>query len=366
MTASPREPKKTPLYDRHVALGARMIEFAGFWMPVQYTGVLAEHRAVRKDVGLFDLSHMGEFSFTGPDAVSNLQRLTTNDVARLKPGQAQYTFLCNDKGGIVDDVILYRLHDDTYLMVVNAANIEKDRTWIRSRLQGRVVAHDQSDETALLAVQGPKALEIVAAVAGRDVGDIASFHCRSIPFDEGEVLVSRTGYTGEDGFELYCDEEIAARLWDRLLEAGSDGVVTPAGLGARDTLRLEARLPLYGNELSEERSPLAAGLSFAVKFDKGEFIGREALVAEREKSSPAKLIGFEMLERGVPRQGYSIWHDGKEVGEVTSGAFAPSLEKDIGMGYVPAELASASTEVEVEIRGKLKRARIVKGRFLSD
>lgn len=367
MSAANAGPQRTPLYDRHVALGARMIDFAGFLMPVQYTSVLAEHRAVRESAGIFDLSHMGELVFTGPDAQANLQFLTTNDVARLEPGQAQYTLLCNERGGVVDDVILYRLEDEAYLMVPNAANIEKDLAWIRARLQGRVSVRDRSRETALIAVQGPKAAAIVAAVAGRDLADIASFHCRKLRFAEGDVLVSRTGYTGEDGFELYLDAQAAPALWDRLLEAGAgqDGRLTPAGLGARDTLRLEARLPLYGNELSEERSPLAAGLAFAVKFDKGEFVGREALLAEQEQGSPMKLVGFEMLERSVPRQGYPIWHGGRAVGEVTSGAFSPTLDRDIGMGYVPSELASPGVEVEIEIRGKLKRARIVKGRFLA-
>lgn len=363
MSANANEPTKTPLYDRHRALGARMIDFAGFLMPVQYSGVLSEHRAVRESAGIFDLSHMGEFRFEGPDAAANLQRLTTNDVTKLLPGQAQYTLLCNEKGGIVDDVILYRLDEDAYWMVPNAANIEKDREWIRSRLKGRVTLQDQSLQTALIAVQGPKALEIVSGVLGRDLSGIASFHCQWVAFDQGEVLVSRTGYTGEDGFELYLEAKHAPRLWDRLLEAGRDAL-TPAGLGARDTLRLEARLPLYGNELSEERSPLSAGLSFAVKFDKGDFIGKEALLAERQQGSPMKLVGFEMLERGVPRRGYAIWHDGQAVGEVTSGAFAPSLEKDIGMGYVPAELASEDVEILIEIRGKLKKARVVKDRFL--
>lgn len=364
MNAANAEPEKTPLYDRHVALGARIIDFAGFAMPVQYTGVLAEHRAVRESAGIFDLSHMGELLVTGPDARANLQFLTTNDVSKLEPGQAQYTFLCNDRGGVVDDVILYYLQDETYLMVPNAANIEKDLAWIRARLQGRVSVRDQSDETALIAVQGPEAAGIVAAAAGRDLSDLPPFHCRMVRISQSQALVSRTGYTGEDGFELYVEAEAAPGLWDRLLEAGGSRL-TPAGLGARDTLRLEARLPLYGNELSEDRSPLAAGLAFAVKLDKGDFVGRDALLAEKEQGSPSKLVGFEMLERGVPRRGYAVWHDGRAVGEVTSGAFSPTLEKDIGMGYVPAALASPGVEVEIEIRGKLKRARIIQGRFLA-
>lgn len=356
--------KPTPLVQRHRALGARMIDFAGFWLPVQYTSVLSEHQAVREAAGIFDLSHMGEFLFEGPDALSNLQRLVTNDVARLKPGQAQYALLCNERGGIVDDVILYRLSDEAYLMVVNAANIEKDRTWIQERLTGHVQFRDQSDETALIAVQGPKAVQSIRPLAGEEPADLAPFHACHVQVDGADILISRTGYTGEDGFELYLDPEDAARIWDRLLELGHAHGMVPAGLGARDTLRLEAGFPLYGNELTEETSPFAAGLSFAVKLEKGDFIGREALSAERETGSRLKLIGFEMTERGVPRHGYPIWHDESQVGWVTSGAFSPTLGKDIGMGYVPAALSAEDVKLQVEIRGKLKPARIVKGRFL--
>lgn len=364
MTENARELKRTPLTDRHAALGARMTEFAGFWMPVHYTGVLAEHRAVREAAGLFDLSHMGEFRFEGPDAAANLQRLTTNDVSRLAPGQAQYTLLCNERGGVVDDCLLYLLHEGSYLLVVNAANIQKDREWIRARLEGRVTLHDESDETALVAVQGPKSVEIVSRVLGADVSDIPSFCARPVEAGGVSFLVSRTGYTGEDGFELYLDAEAAGALWDRLLEVGRGAGLVPAGLGARDTLRLEARLPLYGNELTEETSPLEAGLAFAVKLDKGDFVGREALAAERERGSERRLIGFEMLERGVPRHGYPIVHGGEPVGWVTSGSFSPTLERDIGMGYVPAALATEGAEVFIDIRGKQKAARIIKGRFV--
>lgn len=341
-----------------------MIDFAGYWMPLQYSGVLAESRAVRQAAGLFDLSHMGEFRIEGPDAAQNLQRLLTNDVLRLVPGKAQYTLLCNEQGGVVDDCLLYRLGEESYLLVVNAANIDKDREWIRSRLSGRVTLHDESEATALVAVQGPKSVEILAKSLGVDLSDLPSFHARKVLAGGMEILASRTGYTGEDGFELYLDAGKAPALWDRLLDAGGEWGLLPVGLGARDILRLEARLPLYGNELTEEISPLEAGLSFAVKFDKGDFVGRAALAAEREQGVRRRLVAFEMLERGVPRQGYAILHEGARVGWVTSGGFSPTLERDIGMGYVPAELAQEGREIFIDIRGKPRPARLVKGRFV--
>jgi len=365
MTASAEEPKRTPLAGRHLELGARMIEFAGFWMPVQYSGVLAEHRAVRTAAGLFDLCHMGELRFEGPDAAENLQQLTTNDVFRLEPGKGQYTLLCNERGGVVDDCLLYRLGPRDYLLVVNAANTDKVREWARARLRGRVTLRDESSETALIAVQGPRSQTIVGRALEQDFSDLPSFWARTVHAHGAAILVSRTGYTGEDGFELYLDAEAAANLWDRLLQVGQADGLVPAGLGARDTLRLEARLPLYGNELTEEISPLEAGLGFAVKFDKGDFVGREALLAQQEGGAARRLIGFEMLERGVPRHGYPIVHQGREVGWVTSGSFSPTLEKEIGMGYVPAALAlEAGAEIAVDIRGRLRRARVVEGRFL--
>lgn len=355
---------KTPLFDVHVQLGARMIDFAGWQMPVQYSGILQEHRTVRQSAGIFDLSHMGEFLIAGPDAAQNLQRLTTNDVFKLQPGQAHYTFICLENGGIVDDVILYRIDHDQYYMVVNAANIEKDRLYLRERLQGRAVLTDRSSETALIAVQGPSSPKIIASLTSFDVDQLAPFHAARTDVAGIDVLLSRTGYTGEDGFELYAHAGDAVRLWERLMEAGGAHEMVPVGLGARDTLRLEARLPLYGNELTEERSPVAAGLSFAVKWDKGPFIGREALWTEKEEGSKERLIGFIMDERGVPRNGYPIVVDGRQIGVVTSGSFAPSLEKEIGLGYVASDFAAAGTLIGIDIRGKVKQAHIVKGRFL--
>lgn len=365
LTEKGGELKKTPLHPVHREAGARMVPFGGWEMPVQYTSVLTEHRAVRSSAGLFDLSHMGEFYFSGPHAQANLQRLLTNDVSRLQPGRAQYTLICNEQGGIVDDVLLYRLEEERYLLVVNAANTEKDYQWLRERLDGRTVMADESDETALLALQGPRSQEVLAPLVSADLTQLRSFSCVETEVLGIEALVSRTGYTGEDGFEIYFDRSHAKALWDGLLEAGENAGVVPVGLGARDTLRLEACLPLYGNDLSEETTPFEAGLGFAVKLDKGTFIGRDALQKQQEEGPEKRLVAFEMTERGVPRQGYAILKDGEAVGQVTSGSFSPSLERDIGMGYVPTELSTPGTEIEIDIRGKGKRGRVIEGRFIS-
>ena len=358
--------KRTPLYDAHAGLGARMIAFGGWEMPVQYTSLIAEHRTVRERAGLFDLSHMGELYLSGRDAEANLQRLLTNDIGALAPGQAQYTLILNERGGIEDDVIVYRLRDGRFLVVVNAANTDKDREWIKARLDGDAVVHDGSESTALLAVQGPKSVEILAPLASTDPGAIPSFHASEAAIGGIPVLLSRTGYTGEDGFELYCDAGDARRLWELLLDAGAAHGMVPVGLGARDTLRLEARLPLYGNDLTAETSPLEAGLSFAVKFDKGDFTGRDALLAQKAAGVKRRLVGFVMQERGpAPRHGYRIVHGGRPVGEVTSGSFSPTLEREIGLGYVEAELAAPGSVIGVEVRGKVLAAEVVKGRFVT-
>lgn len=358
--------KRTPLYQAHIELGARMIEFGGWEMPVQYTSLIAEHRTVREHAGIFDLSHMGEFYFSGPGAESNLQRLLSNDVSALSPGQAQYTLILNEQGGIVDDVIVYRLEDGRFLLVANAANTDKDRVWIEARLQGDVAFEDKSAKTALLAVQGPKAVEILAPLASDDVHALPSFHAAQTSVGGVNVLLSRTGYTGEDGFELYCDAADAEKLWTTLMEAGAPHGMVPVGLGARDTLRLEARLPLYGNDLSDETSPLEAGLSFAVKLDKGDFIGRDALLAQKSEGPKKRLVGFVMEGRGgAPRHGYPILYECRQVGEVTSGTFSPTLEKEIGLGYVETALAAPGTSIDIEVRKKARRAEVVKGRFVT-
>ena len=355
--------KRTPLFDVHVKAGAKMVPFGGWEMPVQYVGIVEEHKAVRSAVGLFDISHMGEFEVGGRSALTAVQRLCTNDAAPLTEGQVQYSLLCYPEGGIVDDLTLYRVAADRYMLTVNASNIEKDWGWVTEHEPG-ATWKNVSAETALLAVQGPKAEGLVRRLAEVDVVSIRYYH-----FAKGKVagvpaLISRTGYTGEDGFELYVPAEEAVRLWHALMEAGRPDGIRPIGLGARDTLRLEMKFALYGNDIDQTTNSLEAGLGWVVKPEKGEFIGRAAIEARRARGVARKLIGFEMVERQVPRHGYRILKDGAEVGVVTSGSFSPSLERGIGMGYVRADLAAVGSEWDVEIRGAGQRARVVRTPFV--
>ena len=364
MTAHESGPlKRTPLHDVHVKAGAKMVPFGGWDMPVQYAGIVEEHKAVRSAVGLFDISHMGEFEVAGAAALAAVQRLCTNDAAPLAEGQVQYSVLCYPEGGIVDDLTLYRLAGDRYMLTVNASNIDKDWRWVTEHEPG-AGWKNVSAETALLAVQGPKAEGLVQRLADTDVVSIRYYH-----FAPGKVagvpgLISRTGYTGEDGFELYVPAGEAARLWHALMEAGRPDGIRPIGLGARDTLRLEMKFALYGNDIDQTTNPLEAGLGWVVKPAKGEFIGRAAIEALRARGVARKLIGFEMVERQVARHGYRILKDGTEVGVVTSGSFSPSLERGIGMGYVRAALAAVGSEWDVEIRGVGQRARVVRTPFV--
>jgi len=340
-----------------------MVPFGGWEMPVQYVGIVEEHKAVRSAVGLFDISHMGEFEVGGRSALTAVQRLCTNDAAPLTEGQVQYSLLCYPEGGIVDDLTLYRVAADRYMLTVNASNIEKDWGWVTEHEPG-ATWKNVSAETALLAVQGPKAEGLVRRLAEVDVVSIRYYH-----FAKGKVagvpaLISRTGYTGEDGFELYVPAEEAVRLWHALMEAGRPDGIRPIGLGARDTLRLEMKFALYGNDIDQTTNSLEAGLGWVVKPEKGEFIGRAAIEARRARGVARKLIGFEMVERQVPRHGYRILKDGAEVGVVTSGSFSPSLERGIGMGYVRADLAAVGSEWDVEIRGAGQRARVVRTPFV--
>ena len=354
--------KRTPLYDEHRALGARLVEFGGWEMPVHYSGILDEHRAVRERAGLFDVSHMGEFRIEGPGSLDFLQGLVPNNVARLSDGQALYSQLCNERGGTQDDLLIYRLGDDRYMAVVNAGTMESDWDWFIKQAAGRsdVTLTNISAETGLIALQGPRALEILQPLTETDLGAIAYYH-----FADGTVagiscLISRTGYTGEDGFELYCASGDAVALWRKLLEAGATHGLLPAGLGARDTLRLEAGFCLYGHELNDQTSPLEAGLGWSVKLEKGhDFIGREALLAQKQQGLPRKLIGIELRDRGVPRAGYAILRDGAPIGELTSGAIGPTLGKAIGMGYVAPADARPGAEVAIAMRGQAVSAVIV-------
>jgi aminomethyltransferase len=336
---------RTPLYARHVALGARLVPFAGWEMPVQYEGVIAEHRAVRGDAGAFDVSHMGELTVEGPGAHAFLQSVLSNDVERLEPGLAQYTLLTNDQGGIVDDLIVYELAPEQYLLIVNASNREPDLDWLKEREPDDAEVRDVSDECALIAVQGPRALERLA------LPDAPAF-----TFADGELggvtcTVNRTGYTGEEGVELLVAADAAGELWDRVLDRG----VVPCGLGARDTLRLEVCYPLHGNDISPATDAISAGLGWVCALDTG-FTGADELRRIKETGPARKLAAFVMEEAGIPRQGMRI----VQGGEVTSGSHSPMLERGIGLGYVPAELAPPGSELTIDVRGRERRARVVK------
>lgn len=360
--AAPEPLLRTPLYEAHRSLGARLVEFGGWEMPVRYSGDIAEHQAVRQRAGLFDVCHMGEFNATGPGALDFLQSLVPNNVARLAENQALYTQILRPDGGTLDDLIIYHLGPERYMIVVNAGTMRKDWAWFSEHAMGQsgVTLENVSHTTGLLALQGPLAQRILQPLTETPLADIAYYHCQPGAVAGVTCLISRTGYTGEDGFELYCDSSAVNDLWRRLLEAGSPEGLLPAGLGARDTLRLEAGYCLYGHELTEEITPLEAGLGWTVKLDKGvDFTGREALVAQKRDGLRRKLIGIELTERGVPRGGYPLLRDGAPVGALTSGTMAPSLGKPIGMGYVTPDVATIGTTLTVEIRGKPVAATIV-------
>jgi aminomethyltransferase len=349
--------KRTPLYADHARLGARFVPFGGWDMPVQYSGILAEHAAVRTAAGLFDVSHMGEVELRGPGALAAAQEMTANDVARLADGQAQYSLLLLPDGGIVDDIMVYRLGAERILLCINAANVDKDVAWIRAHA-GTAEVVDRSAETGLLALQGPKATGVLARLTATDVAALPRFACAEVEIAGRRVLAARTGYTGEDGWELFVANADASPLWNALLEAGAADGLVPVGLGARDTLRLEAALPLYGNDLDETTTPLEARLGWVVHFDKPSFVGRDALLAQREAGVQRRLCGFTIAERGIARPGQAILVDGREVGRVTSGTHSPTLGKAIGLGYVPPDCAHAGAELGIDIRGRTTRATV--------
>jgi aminomethyltransferase len=338
-----------------------LVEFGGWEMPVRYSGDIAEHQAVRQHAGLFDVCHMGEFSVTGRGALDFLQALVPNNAARLAENQALYSQILRPDGGTVDDLIIYHLGPERYMVVVNAGTMQKDWDWFNNHTSGYDVAlTNDSAATGLLALQGPLAQRILQSLTQTPLDQIAYYHC--LPGSVGDVdcLISRTGYTGEDGFELYCDASATVGLWNRLMAAGAADGLLPAGLGARDTLRLEAGYCLYGHELTEEITPLEAGLGWTVKLEKGaDFIGRDALLAQKRDGLPRRLIGVELTERGVPRAGYGLYRDGLCVGELTSGTMAPTLGKPIGLGYVTPDATAIGTALAVEIRGKQVAAQVV-------
>ncbi len=355
--------KRTPLYEVHVALGARMIEFGGWLMPVQYTSIIEEHRGVRSRAGIFDLSHMGEIEISGPHALDLVQWVTTNDASKLEVGQAQYSTMCKPDGGIVDDLLVYRL-PDRYFLVVNAANAAKDFQWIQSqraqRGHWRVHIQDLTDATALIAVQGPRSQEILQPLAELDLESLGYYRSAvGTVAGHPQVLVSRTGYTGEDGFELFLPAEKAVSLWDAIMRAGREAGLVPVGLGARDTLRLEACMALYGNDIDETTNPIEAGLARWVRLDKGDFVGWEALARVQQEGPSRKLVGFRMVDPGIPRHGYDIYAMGTKVGYVTSGSYSPTLDANIGLGYVPTALSEPGNRIEIGIRGRLAAAEVV-------
>jgi aminomethyltransferase len=357
--------KRTPLHDTHVALGAKMVPFAGYEMPVQYpTGITTEHKAVRERAGLFDVSHMGEFIVRGADAVKFVNHVTTNDVAALAIGQAHYSSILNERGTFEDDCLVYRF-DDHLMMVVNASNTVKDRAHISQHLDRfEASIEDVSDEVALLALQGPKAVSILQPLTSVDLSTIKYYHfavgtVAGVP----DIIVSRTGYTGEDGFELYFDNAQAAHIWNALMATGE---VTPTGLGCRDSLRLEMGMALYGNDIDDTVTPLEANLGWIVKLAKGDFVGRDALVRQKEQGVPRKLIGFTTSERAFPRHGYPVIVDGQPSGVVCSGTLSPTLNVPIGTCYVPTAFAKPGNEVGIDIRGKIVKAEVVKTPFYKD
>ncbi len=360
--------KKTPLNNAHRQLGGRMVDFGGWDMPVQYTaGVIEEHMATRTRSGLFDVSHMGEIWVEGPDAISFVNSLTTNDVLNLVDGQAHYSALTNENGGVVDDLLVYRFGQEKLLLVVNAGTTDKDWAWISShKTDQRVELRNASPEYCQIAVQGPDATGIVQKLTETDLADIRYYHFTTGRVDGVDAIISRTGYTGEDGFEVYAAAEFAEQLWNKILETGNygkEGGIVPCGLAARNTLRLEAAMSLYGHELGDDISPLEAGLGWITKLQKGSFIGSEILLKQKEEGVTRKIAGFEMTEPGIARDGCDVYIDGEKVGQVTSGSPAPFLKKNIGLAFLPPKFAIVGQEIKIDVRGRQIAAKVVSTPF---
>lgn len=359
------ELKRTPLYDSHVALGARMVEFGGWEMPVQYTGIIEEHKAVRTAAGVFDIDHMGQFQVRGADSLPFLQKMMSSDIAQIEINTAKYAILCYADGGVVDDTFVYRFKDD-WMVVVNASNREKDFAWMKAHIGNSDVGlRDISDELYMIALQGPKSEAILQKLESANLSDLRYHHAYKLQMDGKEGILARTGYTGEDGFEMFVPAHLGKHVWDNILEAGKDEGLLPIGLGARDSLRFEAKFSLYGHEIDANTSPIEGALSWACDLSK-DFIGRDALLKQKLDGAKKKLVGFEMTDRGIPRKDYPIAKNGQTIGYVTSGMFAPTLEKNIGLGFVPPELAKIGNEIDVVIRGKPVKARIVKTPFYAN
>ena len=357
--------KTTALTDKHISLGAKMVPFAGYNMPVSYSGLNDEHLCVRNAVGVFDVSHMGEFIVKGENALDLIQRVTSNDASVLTDGKVQYSCLPNDKGGIVDDLLVYRIDEKSYILVVNASNIEKDWNWIQKHNTKNAEMHNISDKTSLLAVQGPKAIDVLQKLTDINLSDMQYYTFKKGKFNGiDNVVISNTGYTGAGGFELYFENGVAEKMWDAIFAAGAEFGIKPVGLGERDTLRLEMGFCLYGNDIDDTTSPIEAGLGWITKFTK-EFTNKAAILEQKEKGVSKKLVGFEMIDRGIPRHDYEITDAaGAVIGKVTSGTQSPTLNKAIGMGYVKTEFSKADTEIFIKIRDKAIKAKVVKIPFL--
>ena len=353
---------KTPLYEKHVELGAKIVDFAGWQMPIQYESIVAEHMAVREKVGVFDVSHMGVIQLRGQEAYKFCQYLITNNLDKIKDGGCIYSALCNQDGGMIDDLIVNMIGKEYFILIVNASNREKDYNWIKNQSTSfDVMVEDISPSKSILAIQGPKAVNVVEELLGEKLDSMKRFNCREIEVDGKNIFIARTGYTGEDGFELTIDNVNVSWLWDSFMDIGEKYGIKPIGLGARDTLRLEKGFLLYGNDMTEANTPLEAGIKWAVDFGKEDFVGKGMLVEQNENGIKKRLVFLELLERGIPRHDCSIFFEDKKVGVVTSGTFSPSLKKGIAMGYVDVEHATTDTELRIDIRGKFVRARITKG-----
>jgi aminomethyltransferase len=353
--------KRTPLYENHRSLGGKLIDFGGWELPVEYSGIMEEHRQVRSAAGLFDVSHMGEITVKGKDAGQFLQKLLTNDISNAKDFQVVYSPVCYSDGGIVDDLLVYKYNSRDYLLVVNASNTDKDFAWMLENAEGEIELKNVSEAYAQIAIQGPRSEAVLQRLTDCELGEIRFYHFKPDVMIAGiNTIVSRTGYTGEDGFEIYLPAEYASMLWEKLMEEGKEEGLVPAGLGARDTLRFEAALPLYGQEISRDISPLEAGLGKFVKLDKEGFIGKEALASQKETGIKRKLVGFEMLDRGIPRSHYDVQADGISIGFVTTGSYSPTLAKNIGLAMIDSSFAAEGTEIDIIIRGRALKGKVVK------
>ncbi|MFC1564407.1 glycine cleavage system aminomethyltransferase GcvT [candidate division KSB1 bacterium] len=363
MKSENKDLKRTSLYEIHKQYGAKLVGFAGFEMPIVYSSIIDEHKCVRDSVGVFDVSHMGEFIFRGENALDQIQLLTVNDASKLEVGRVQYSAMCYPEGGIVDDLLVYRFSNH-YMMVVNGACKDKDFEWVQQSLIENASLEDQSDDITLLAVQGPESRNVVQKICETDISDLKYYRAFNGKIAGMPAIISRTGYTGELGFELYFDNEYAVDIWKAVFDAGEEFGIKPIGLGARDSLRLEKNMHLYGNDITRDTNPIEAGLGWITKLDKCDFIGKEALAAVKDKGPARKLVSFVAEGRSVPRHGYNLLYDGEVVGEVTSGGFSPILSKGIGMGYVSADVSAIGTKIAIDIRGKENPAEIIKPPFV--